>query len=150
MKRYFLTITLFIIAIGVFGQPDCMTSFRYRGIIVEDSIQISRIGLPTTPFIVGYEKKSSSRAFAIFDVNDSVFNVRLGSHLSSDFCRTPDNIITFVFKRIKEYPIKLFVGDEKFKNPIKIIIPIDAIRFLLEDIDDRKEIVIDLGHIQIN
>ena len=151
MKKHVLTITLTIITACLFGQSDCVIFFRYKGIIVSDSIKIQKIGLPTTPYIVGYEKKSGSKAFAIYNINDTSFNFEMASHLSSDFCGAQEDIVNFVFKRIQEYPIKLFRFQKKPNTEtklIEIIIPIDSIRFTCENINDRKEIIIDLGHIK--
>jgi len=120
-------------------------------VIADFSNKFFQIGLPTTSLIVGYEKKTNTRAFAITNITDSSFDIELASHLSSDFCRTPEDIVAFVFRRLKEYPVKLFYSPKtsKSKNKfIEVIIQLDSIKFTYEVIDDRKEIIIDLGHIK--
>jgi hypothetical protein len=151
MKKHLLTVILTLFTTVLFGQPDCIITFRYKGVIADSSNKFRQIGLPTTPFIVGYEKKTNSEAFAIKNISDSSFDIELASHLSSDFCRTPEDIVTFVFRQLKEYPVKLFYSrkDSKLKDkPIEVIIPLDSIKFTYEVVNDRKEIVIDLGRIK--
>ncbi len=152
MKKYLLTIILTLFTTILFGQPDCIITFRYKGAISDSSNKFHKIGLPTTPFIVGYEKKANSIAFTIKNINDSLFDIELGSHLSSDFCRSPEDIVTYVFKQLKEYPVKLFYNSKDSKSKgkfIEVIIPLDSIKFTYEVFDDRKVIVIDLGFIKV-
>jgi hypothetical protein len=151
MKKYLLTVTLTIFATVLFGQADCIIFFSYKGVMVGDSSKFRQIGLPTTPFIAGYEKKKDQRAFAAFNLSDSSFDLTMSSHLSSEFCRKSEDIVTFFFKRIKEYPIKFFDNRSSSKPKLKTvekIILTSSINFTYEVVDDGKEIVIDLGRIK--
>jgi|SRR5688572_953465 len=143
-KRLYTTIIFILICKLLFAQADCVIFFKYRGVLTSDSIKIEKAAFPTTPFLIGYTEKKEERAFAIFDLGDSTFNVTLVSHLSSDFCRDQTDIIKDVFKKRKEYIIKIY---SKAKN-FEIIIPTESIKFTSEIIDNEKEIVVDLGHIR--
>src|SRR5688572_32300176 len=107
-KRLYTTIPFILICKLLFAQADCVIFFKYRGVLTSDSIKIEKAAFPTTPFLIGYIEKKEERAFAIFDLGDSTFNVTLVSHLSSDFCRDQTDIIKNVFKKRKEYIIKIY------------------------------------------
>lgn len=73
--------------------------------------------------------------------------------MSSDFCTDYDSIISNVFKRRKEgYVIKIFkeqkIGPKK-RNNFEILIPLDSIKFSTETVNGHKQIIIDLGKINL-
>jgi hypothetical protein len=152
VKRLYTTMIFILSCKLLFAQADCVIFFKYRGIVTSDSLKIEKAAFPTTPFLIGYIEKSEERAFAIFNITDSTFNLTLASHLSSDFCRDQTDIINDVFKKKKEYIIKIFEFQNGKKSKAKIheiIIPIESIKFTSETIDNKKEIVVDLGHIRV-
>lgn len=152
-NKIYFTILIFLICFNALAQPDCVIPFKYKGIIISDSIKTSKVGLPTTPYLIGYEKKSDEKAFLIYELKDTIINEVLYSHLSSDFCRSLEDIITYFFKKTKNgYLIKIYTKQNKGStksNPIEILISLESIKFTIETIDNRKGIVIDFGKIKI-
>jgi hypothetical protein len=152
-RNFYITTLLFLSCCKLHAQADCKILFRYIGSITSDSIKITKIGLPTTPFLIDYIHKNSQRAFSIYKLKDSIINDTLISHLSSDFCMESENIIDYVFKHPKRgYLLRIFenqIGDPIKHKMQEILMPLDSIKFTSEFIGNRRCIIIDLGNIKI-
>lgn len=150
-KKHFIA-TIFLLSCSfVHAQADCIILFKYKAAIKSGSIKVTAVGLPTTPFLIGYIKQNEERAFVVTKTKNNKISQVLASHLSSDFCAERQVIIERVFKRPTDgYHIKLFEGSTNNKQTVReVIIPIDAIKFSLEQIENREGIVVDLGEIKI-
>jgi hypothetical protein len=152
MCRYKMKILgLFIclsISISVLGQMDCVIHFTYTWTVETETNREIELGLPTTPFLVGYETKNDERSFAFAELNSG--EASLGSHLRSDFCMDYDRIIERVFKGDKSYYLlklrtKKNEKGKKFKIK-EIKIPIDSINFSIDK--EERRIIIQLPTIK--
>jgi len=151
-KKILLAIILSLSNFLLFAQPDCMITFRYKGIVISNNSKITSIGLPNTSFLMGYEKKEDDHAFSRYIPADSLIDCTLCTHLSSDFCRDTNSIIKYVFKNRKEgylIKVKTQASDTKKAHIFEIIIPLDTIKFTTEVVENRRRIVVDLGAITL-
>jgi hypothetical protein len=152
-RQFYIIASIVLLSYNLVAQPDCIIIFKYVGNITSDSIKIDKIGLPTTPFLIGYINKNEERAFSIYKLKDSIVDKTKASHLSSHFCESNENIIDNVFKRSKNgYLIKVVTkknDNSKDQKTIEILIPLESIKFTTEMVDNKREIKIDLGKIKI-
>ncbi|WP_243472779.1 hypothetical protein [Winogradskyella sp. MH6] len=149
MKKLIIILILVLISQLSFSQACCVLDFKISGKVTSDKIKLDRIYLPSTTFLVGYDKFDSQTGFYYVELGSDLFSTKFRSHLSSDFCMNAELIIERVFKKVKKYPIR--ITEEKrdhageFKS-YELEIPTEQIEFL---INENEEIEIVLPEIKI-
>jgi hypothetical protein len=124
------------VSISAFGQADCVTRFTYTW--TTDSLTANKfdVGLPTTPFLVGYANKDDERSFYFVDLNSKT--ATMSSHLSSDFCMDRESIIERVFRGDKSFyllKLRTTTNEKRTKLDVsEIKIPVDAIVFSVDSV----------------
>lgn len=144
-KSIILLISVIISQIG-FSQPDCVITFKYIGQVRADSFNVDKVFLPSTAYLVGYEKFVETGGFYSFDLDSMSFSNDFPSHMSSDFCMEPENIVEHVFKNVENYPVRISsqVKDQAGKCVMyESVIPIDQIKFVVTT-DKNIEIILPL------
>ena len=144
MKKPFIILILLLITQLGYSQADCVLTFKIRGKVIANGINLDKIYLPSTAFLVGYEKFDTQAGFYVLTLESESFSDEFRSHLSSDFCMDSKLIIERVFKKVKSYPIRI---TEKIKDHVgkfrtyELKIPTDQIHFVVND-DERIEIIL--------
>lgn len=115
MKKLLFSSTLIFFSNFLFSQADCMRSLIYSGRISIKNFDIDKIFLPSTSFLIGYKAFDEPRGSKFIEPKSEKFHLETSTHISSDFCRSPQEIIDDFFKKAKLYPVKI---SEKMKDHI--------------------------------
>ena len=144
MKRVLSILILLLIGQIGYSQADCVLTFKISGKVTANGTKPEKIYLPSTVFLVGYEKFDSKTGFYYLDLKSESFSEEFRSHLSSDFCMDAELIVERVFKKVKNYPIRIAekvkdqAGDFKY---YELEIPTEQIKFILNN-EERIEIIL--------
>ena len=137
MKLAFSIITVLLLNQIIYSQSDCIKSLKYIGEIKIENFDIEAVLLPRTNVLKGYQKFEEIGGFIRVEPQSEFFEKRTGTHLSSEFCKSSNEIITNFFKNVKIYPIVVI---EKKKDhagkyrTLKFEIPIEKMDFkIVED-----------------
>ena len=147
-KSFIILISLLISQLG-YSQADCVLTFKMSGKVIVNGVKLDKIYLPSTIFLVGYEKFDSQAGFYVVNLESESFSNEFRSHLSSDFCMDSKLIIERVFKKVENYPIRITEKKKDHAGEFKtyeLEIPTEQIEFL---INENKEIEIILPEIKI-
>ncbi|MFV0531538.1 MAG: hypothetical protein ACK5MD_08875 [Flavobacteriales bacterium] len=149
MKKPLIILILVLISQLSFSQACCVFSYKISGKVTSDKIKLDRIYLPSTTFLVGYDKIDLQTGFYYVNLESGVFSNEFSSHLSSDFCMESELIIERVFKKVIHYPIRITEKKKDHAGEFKtyeLKIPTEQIEFL---INENKEIEIILPEIKL-
>lgn len=137
MKQAISLFLLILINNILFCQSDCTKIFKYSGVVKIKGFEIEKILLPSASSLEGDLKFNEIGGYLTVKPTTDNFEKKSGTYMSSEFCKSPNEVIEVFFKSFKKYPIEII---EKKKDhmgeykTLKFDIPIEQITFrIIED-----------------
>ncbi|PZR09691.1 MAG: hypothetical protein DI539_21795 [Flavobacterium psychrophilum] len=106
MKRFLLLILFYLAFQFSYGQACGIYRIEYVGSVTATGKEIVKVYLPTTMFLHRVEEEKSERAFIEAASVNGLFNIEIGSHLTTPY-NDIDQLRSYYKKRSKKFKMKV-------------------------------------------
>ncbi len=106
MKRLLVLTIFYLVSQLAYGQACGIYRIEYVGNTGTTSKKITKVFLPNTMFLHGFETENSEQAFVETTLTNGAFNIKIGSHLTTPY-NDLNQLLSFYKEKSDKFRMKV-------------------------------------------